>query len=143
MLFSSFPGDLVDEEEVLEWLTDPDNLELADHIESVNAKMFQRVLQRSDYLALVLCKWMFVFFLQENGRRYMNLSRCTSDSDTGCKQCAKVLQILENIDDEADAAGIDFVKVDDANLSKSFGAFTLPSLLFFKNHDKEPVIYTG
>lgn len=49
-------GDLVDEDEVLEWLTDPDNLELTDHIEEVNAKMFQRVIQRSDHVALILCE---------------------------------------------------------------------------------------
>ncbi|KAG1669120.1 putative protein disulfide-isomerase C1F5.02 [Nymphon striatum] len=114
-----FQGDLVDEEEVLEWLTDPDNLELTDHIEEVNAKMFQRVVERSDHVGLILY------------------------SEKNCKQCPKILQALENIDDEADAAGIDLVKVDDPTLSKAFGIYALPSLLFFKYHDKEPNIFTG
>ena len=45
----------MDEEEVLDWLTDPENMESIDHIERVNRKMFERILQRSDFLAAFFC----------------------------------------------------------------------------------------
>ena len=49
-------GDLMDDEEVLDWLTDPDNMESADHIERVNRKMFERILKRSDFVGVFFCK---------------------------------------------------------------------------------------
>ncbi|XP_018318516.1 uncharacterized protein LOC108732303 isoform X2 [Agrilus planipennis] len=114
----NYDGDIDDEEEVLDWLTDPENMELTDHIEVVNRKMFDRIRQRSDYLAVFLY----------------------SDD---CKQCPKVLTEVEHIDDEADAAGINFVKIDDKRMAKEFGVFALPAILFFKMGSKEPVIYAG
>lgn len=60
-----------------------------------------------------------------------------------CKQCPRVLIEVEHIDDEADAAGINFVKVDDKSMAKEFGVFALPGILFFKLGSKEPVIYAG
>lgn len=64
------------------------------------------------------------------------------DSDD-CKQCPRVLAEIEHIDDEADGAGINFVKIDDKQMAKEFGVFALPAILFFKQHSKEPVIYAG
>lgn len=64
------------------------------------------------------------------------------DSDD-CKQCGRVLAEIEHIDDEADSAGINFVKIDDKQLAKDFGVFALPAILFFKLSSKEPVIYAG
>lgn len=52
----NYDGDIDDEEEVLDWLTDPENMELTDHIERVNRKMFDKIRQRSDYLAVFLCR---------------------------------------------------------------------------------------
>lgn len=52
----NYDGDIDDEEEVLDWLTDPDNMELTDSIERVNRKMFDKIRARSDYLAAFLCK---------------------------------------------------------------------------------------
>lgn len=51
----NYDGDIDDEEEVLDWLTDPENMELTDHIERVNRKMFEKIRQRSDYCAVFLC----------------------------------------------------------------------------------------
>lgn len=64
------------------------------------------------------------------------------DSDD-CKQCDRVLAEIEHIDDEAEGAGIDFVKIDDKKMAKEFGVFALPAVLFFKLSSKEPVIYAG
>ncbi|XP_031337168.1 uncharacterized protein LOC116166353 isoform X2 [Photinus pyralis] len=114
----NYDGDIDDEEEILDWLTDPENMELTDHIEKINRKMFEKIRQRTDYVALFLY---------------------SSD----CKQCPKVLQEVEHIDDEADAAGINFVKIDDKKMAKELGVFALPSILFFKMGSKDPVIYAG
>lgn len=65
-----------------------------------------------------------------------------SDSDD-CKQCPRVLAEIEHIDDEADGAGINFVKIDDKKMAKEFGIFALPAILFFRQNSKEPVIYAG
>ena len=55
-----FKGDLYDEEDVLDWLTSPENMELNDAIEKVNRKMFDRIRQSTDYLAVYFCKYFVV-----------------------------------------------------------------------------------
>ncbi|KAF2367458.1 Thioredoxin domain [Trinorchestia longiramus] len=114
-----YEGDLYDEEDVLDWLTSPENMELNDAIEKVNRKMFERIKEATDYLA--------VFFYTE----------------VGCKQCQKVLAELENIDDEADANGINFVKLDDFELAKEVGVYALPAIVFYRAGTDQPVIYAG
>ncbi|XP_044743399.1 uncharacterized protein LOC123305679 isoform X4 [Chrysoperla carnea] len=116
--YINYDGDIDDEEEILDWLTDPENMELTDAIEKVNRKMFEKIRQSSDYLA--------VFFFSSD-----------------CKQCPRVLAEIEHIDDEADSAGINFVKIDDKTMAKEFGVFALPAVLFFKMGSREPVIYAG
>uniref|UniRef100_A0AAG5DAX4 Thioredoxin domain-containing protein n=1 Tax=Anopheles atroparvus TaxID=41427 RepID=A0AAG5DAX4_ANOAO len=114
----NYDGDIDDEEELLDWLTNPHNMEMTDHIEKVNRKMFQKIRQASDYLA--------VFFYSDD-----------------CKQCPRVLAEIEHIDDEADGAGINFVKIDDKQMAKELGVYALPGIVFFKLSSKEPVIYAG
>uniref|UniRef100_A0A146M1J4 Thioredoxin domain-containing protein n=1 Tax=Lygus hesperus TaxID=30085 RepID=A0A146M1J4_LYGHE len=114
----NYDGDIDDDEELLDWLTDPINMELTEHIEKVNRKMFKKIRQTSDYVA--------VFFYSDD-----------------CKQCGRVLLELEHIDDEAKAAGIDFVKINDKDYAKELGVFALPAVLFFKMGSREPVIYAG
>ncbi|KAK7793468.1 hypothetical protein R5R35_013845 [Gryllus longicercus] len=116
--YINYDGDIDDDEEILDWLTSPENMELTDHIERVNRKMFQKIRQTSDYVA--------VFFYSDD-----------------CKQCGRVLAELEHIDDEADGAGINFVKIDDKTMAKEFGVFALPAVVFFKMTSKEPIIYAG
>lgn len=60
-----------------------------------------------------------------------------------CKQCDKVLEELEHIDDEADSAGIDFVKIDDKDFARQMGVFALPAVVFFRHGHLDPVIYAG
>lgn len=52
----NYDGDIDDEEEILDWLTNPENMELTDHIERINKKMFQKVRQSTDYLAVFFCE---------------------------------------------------------------------------------------
>lgn len=115
-----YDGNLFEEEEVLEWLTRPENMESADAIERVNRRMFDRILGKINYLAVL-------FYSRQD-----------------CKQCDRVLEELEKIDDEADAGGIKFVKIDDPNLARNYGVYALPALVFFKKGDEnDPIIYPG
>lgn len=66
-----------------------------------------------------------------------------TDSDVDCKQCDKVLEELENIDDEAEEAGIDFIKIDDKEFARQMGVYALPAVVFFRHGHLEPVIYAG
>lgn len=151
----NYDGDIDDEEEILDWLTNPQNMELTDHIERINKKMFQKVRQTTDYLAVFFCECQYIIniivysIIRTIVFSYMsvfifisNISRVCLDSND-CKQCGRVLAEIEHIDDEADSAGIKFVKIDDKQLSKQYGVFALPAILFFKMGSKEPVIYAG
>jgi hypothetical protein len=55
-----------DEEEILDWLTNPENMEMTDSIERANRKMFEKIRKASDYLAVFFCK--FEYFIL----RYFN-----------------------------------------------------------------------
>jgi len=117
--YIKFDGDLYDDEEMLDWLTDPNVMEISDQIEKVNKKMFEKMITRNEFLTVL-------FY-----------------SDTDCKQCEGVLQELENIDDDAETAGIPIVKLEDKELAKTVGVFALPAVVFFRNFGEEAIIYTG
>lgn len=53
---SYFKGDIDDDEEILDWLTDPSNMELTEHIEKVNRKMFAKIRQSSENVAVFFCE---------------------------------------------------------------------------------------
>jgi hypothetical protein len=61
-----FAGDIDDDEEILDWLTDPENMELTDHIERVNRKMFQKIRQTSDYIAVFFCEKIFLLIMLQS-----------------------------------------------------------------------------
>ena len=50
-------GDLFDDEEMLDWLTDPNTMEISDQIEKVNKKMFEKLIARNEFLTVFFCKW--------------------------------------------------------------------------------------
>jgi len=55
----NYDGDIDDEEEILDWLTNPDNMEMTDSIERANRKMFEKMRKASDYLAVFFCNYCF------------------------------------------------------------------------------------
>jgi len=57
-----FLGDIDDDEEVLDWLTDPSNMELTEHIEKVNRKMFSKIRQNSENVAVFFCE-IIIYYL--------------------------------------------------------------------------------
>lgn len=58
-----------------------------------------------------------------------------------CKRCAKALQELENIDDEADQLGIGFVKIHDSALAEEYNLGSLPALVYYRR--QIPILFEG
>ena len=61
--------------------------------------------------------------------------------DDKCKNCDAILAELENIDDEADDAGIHFVKTTDTAFAKGLGIHAFPTVVYFE--DSVPIVYNG
>ena len=58
-----------------------------------------------------------------------------------CETCDEAIKQLEQIDDDADAVGVKFVKTDEAEFAAEYGIETFPAILYFEN--KQPSIYDG
>ena len=54
--FIKYEGDIFDQDEMLEWLTDPNVMAVSDQIERVNRKMLNKLLKRNEYMAVLFCK---------------------------------------------------------------------------------------
>lgn len=52
-----------------------------------------------------------------------------------------VHSISENIDDDCEVYGINFVKIQDQNLAKRYGIKNYPALVYFRNGN--PLIFDG
>lgn len=63
----------------------------------------------------------------------------TDDKDD--KQDIRVLNELENIDDELEKEGIVIVRIDNADEAREYGLDHLPTLIYFE--DKIPALYEG
>ena len=46
-------------QEMLDWLTDPNTMEISDQIEKVNKKMFEKLISRNEFLTVFFCKYDF------------------------------------------------------------------------------------
>lgn len=53
-----YEGDLMDEEGVLDFLTSLEAMDLPDRIEEVNAKILSKIIEETDYVAVLFCKCM-------------------------------------------------------------------------------------
>lgn len=51
-----YDGDLMDEEGVLDFLTSLEAMDLPDRIEEVNAKILSKIIEETDYVAVLWCK---------------------------------------------------------------------------------------
>ncbi|UYV66804.1 hypothetical protein LAZ67_4002895 [Cordylochernes scorpioides] len=58
-----------------------------------------------------------------------------------CVECEKALAEVENIDDQTDNYGIDFVKISDHQAAAIWGIHTFPTLPFFRK--QTPIVYEG
>ncbi|XP_033233626.1 uncharacterized protein hlk isoform X13 [Drosophila pseudoobscura] len=123
-----YDGDLMDEEGVLDFLTSLEAMDLPDRIEEVNAKILQKIIEDTDFVAVLFCP-----DHETCPPRVMDKQQC--------RKCAKALQELENIDDEADQLGIGFVKIHDEALADEYNLGGLPALVYYRH--QTPIIYEG
>ena len=52
-----YEGDLMDEEGVLDFLTSLEAMDLPDRIEEVNSKILSKIIDDTDYVAVLFCKY--------------------------------------------------------------------------------------
>nr|XP_022906930.1 uncharacterized protein LOC111418597 isoform X1 [Onthophagus taurus] len=123
-----YEGDLMDEENVLEFLTSLEAMDLPDRIEEVNARILDKIVQETEYVAVLFCP-------EKSSCDRLGVNK------PECKKCSKVLQELENIDDEADQLGIGFVKINDEALAEEYNLGLLPALVYYRH--QIPIIYEG
>lgn len=115
-----YTGDLTDEDEVLEWLKEQSVVE--EEIEDVSQDALDEIIKTGKSIAVIICKMKFM-------KLNSPLSWCWFSDDSNNKKAAKVLDLLEDIDDELKEIGIEFVKIDDAEeFSKNDNQ---PKLLFY------------
>lgn len=110
-----YEGDLMNEDEVLEWLIEQKN---SATIEEVTDEILADLIEEHEYVV--------VYF--------------SGNCEEG-EECDNILEELENIDDELDETGIIFVTTEDLALAKKYGIKTFPTLVFFRN--KDPLVYKG
>ena len=68
--------------------------------------------------------------------------KCQLLSDTADSEaCDEAIKQLEQIDDDADAVGVKFVKTDEADFAAEYGIESFPAILYFEN--KQPSVYDG
>lgn len=65
----------------------------------------------------------------------------TIADDNNDRKSQRVLNELENIDDECDQLGVTFVKIDNAEEAKEYGIAKVPSMLYFEKGI--PMVYEG
>lgn len=61
--------------------------------------------------------------------------------DNNDRKSQKVLNELENIDDECDQLGVTFVKIDNVDEAKEYGIDKVPAMLYFEKGI--PMVYQG
>lgn len=57
MKISVILGDLMDEENVLDFLTSLEAMDLPDRIEEVNSRILEKIVEDTDYVAVLFCKY--------------------------------------------------------------------------------------
>ncbi|KAG8237454.1 hypothetical protein J437_LFUL015982 [Ladona fulva] len=72
---------------------------------------------------------------------YYNLQGSSFPDDKDDKQDMRILNELENIDDDLDKEGIVIVRMDNEEEAKEYGIDHLPTLVYFE--EKIPAIYEG
>ena len=110
-----YEGDLKDEEAVLDFLTDEDNMAIPDKIEEVDAEQLIGIVETDPFVTVI--------FYDES------------------KVSSKALEHVEEIDEETDVFQIRFLRIHDKELADDFSLPRLPSLVFFRR--EIPIVYAG
>lgn len=124
------------EEEILEWVIDLHE-STADVIESVDRKTLQVLINDVEHLAVFFCK----ITVSLDQKRTLINRFCPPVDDDECESCSDILEELENIDDDTDKHGIQFVKSNDVKLAHEIGIFAFPALVYYETG--VPIMYDG
>jgi hypothetical protein len=125
-------GDLLNEQEVLNWLTHQVHHE---EIEEITNEMLDILIKQKKHLAVLFCKIDTFFSWFE----MLTLSSHLDDEDDTTN--GDILAGLETIDDECDQRGVSFVRLDSESEEQEYGIETTPALVYFE--DGIPSIYDG
>jgi len=111
----NYEGDFADTEALMDFLANPESMELPDKIEEVNANQLDKLVKEKTFVA--------VFFYNAQ------------------QQSKDVLQELENVDGKADNVGIAFVKINDLELVDEYNLASIPAIVYFRH--ATPILYQG
>ena len=131
------------EEAILEWVIDLYE-STADVIESVDRKTLQVLINDVEHLAVFFCKPKTLLSNPKNSKLtflpFFFFFFASLDDDK-CVSCPGILEELENIDDDTDKHGIQFVKSNDVKLAHEIGIFAFPALVYYETG--VPIMYDG
>lgn len=82
-----------------------------------------------------------ITFPRIHWERYTTSCAFVLDDDKCGKLCDDILEELENIDDDTDKYGIQFVKSKDSKLASEIGIFSFPALVYYETG--VPIMYDG
>ena len=83
-------------------------------------------------------KCLFIFPRNNDASLWLQFPH--SDDDE-CIECDAILESLEEIDDEADTFGIDFVKNNDPHAARQYNIYNTPALVYFRR--MSPIVFDG
>lgn len=122
------------EDDLLGWLI---HQKRHSEIPEVTDEMKDKLIESTKHLAVIFCK--SAIWFGSNNVIHSILNSNADDKDD--KQDIRVLNELENIDDELEKEGIVIVRIDNADEAKEYGLDHLPALIYFE--DKIPALYEG
>lgn len=105
--------------------------------------MVDKLIDTVPYLAVLFCtfllslSWFFIEFFRTASKFFILFF--TDDKDD--KQDIRILNELENIDDDLEREEIVIVRIDNDAEAKEYGIDHLPTLVYFEN--KIPALYEG
>ena len=102
-----FEGNIEEEEEVLLWISDSNNLKISGAMEEVNELLLAYLYKNEENL--------IVFFYEEEDR----------DAD-------EIIEGFENIDDDLENKGFAMVKTSDEGIELNYGIIGLPKIVYFQ-----------
>lgn len=131
-----YEGDLMKEDDLLGWLI---HQKRHSEIPEITDEMKDKLIENTQYLAVIFCMCFEPLF--KISAFLISLSLLFFSDDKDDKTDIRVLNELENIDDELEKEGIVIVRIDNADEAKEYGLDHLPALVYFE--DKIPALYEG
>ena len=89
----------------------------------------------------MLNTWLYSFVSPNTSFEFFKTENNFSIDDDKCASCPGILEELENIDDDTDKHGIQFVKSNDVKLAHEIGIFAFPALVYYETG--VPIMYDG